>query len=88
MPPLRYGFAVLLIGTSLCGCSHFYDWYACGVPCQYGPRPPLPYEQYPGCVCHSHVVTQRTPLPQAPTQATESESPNAKPIPIPNPKSP
>ena len=73
MPSIRQSFAVLLIGTSLCGCSQFYDWYTCGVPCQYGPPRPLPYEQYPGCVCHSHVVTERTPIPQSSTEAMQME---------------
>ncbi len=73
MPPLRHGFAVLLFGASLCGCSQFSHWYACGVPCQYAPRPPLPYDQYPGCVCHSHVVTERSPIPQPPVKPADSE---------------
>ena len=62
---------VLLLGLSATGCSSMSEWYTCGVNCQYQPRPPLPYEQYPECVCHSHVVS----LPrQTLRQVPESES--------------
>lgn len=55
MPRCCYGL-ILLMGMTFSGCSSFSEWYACGVDCQYHPRPPLPYQHYEECVCHSHVV--------------------------------
>lgn len=68
----------LLLGFSLTGCSSLSEWYACGVDCQYHPRSPLPYEQYPECVCHSHVVSlPRQTLRQAPeSEASDSDRDN------------
>ena len=62
---------LLFFAFSMAGCSSLSEWYACGVGCQYCPRPPLPFQQYPDGICHSHVVSRpRQTLEQRPEAAT------------------
>ena len=54
---LGAGLMVVLFGCA----SAYHDYADCQVPCKYCKPRPLAYPHYDECVCHSHVVSERTP---------------------------
>ncbi len=59
------------------GCAPAYhDYSGCYIDCHYCPLPPLPYEQYKDCVCHSCAASRHLAI-QPPTAGVDENSPES-----------
>lgn len=66
-------FAVLAMTAAVAGCASAYHSYSgCCINCKYCTPPPLPYTQYPNCVCHSSVA-ERYLITEPPTEVNADD---------------